>query len=242
MDEVFSRADSGGPRSFVTDGLGSTLALTDSTGTVQTQYTYEPFGRTTSSGIGSSNSYQYTGRENDGTGLYYYRARYYSPTLQRFVSEDPIGFDGGINFYEYADSNPVAFIDSSGLSSLVFDRGSGTLDVYDGKGNYIGRYDAGNFTTNPGGDPKIVGSNGPAPNGTYPVQAPINTGVSPAYGPYFFPIGAPGSLIRRRGIGLHGGRRGPMSRTNGCIRVSNDTDRKLYQLYQTDPIQQITIQ
>ncbi|MCI0417646.1 MAG: RHS repeat-associated core domain-containing protein, partial [Acidobacteria bacterium] len=38
----------------------------------------------------SGNSAQFTGRENDGTGLYYYRARYYHPTLQRFISEDPL--------------------------------------------------------------------------------------------------------------------------------------------------------
>jgi RHS repeat-associated protein len=40
----------------------------------------------------SANPAQYTGRENDGTGLYYYRGRYYSPTLQRFASQDPLGF------------------------------------------------------------------------------------------------------------------------------------------------------
>ena len=39
------------------------------------------------------NSYQYTGRENDGTGLYFYRARYYAPALGRFISEDPIGLE-----------------------------------------------------------------------------------------------------------------------------------------------------
>jgi YD repeat-containing protein len=75
IDEMFTRTDSAGARHFLDDALGSTLALTDSTGTIQTQYTYEPFGNTTASGQGSSSAYQYTGRENDGTGLYYYRAR-----------------------------------------------------------------------------------------------------------------------------------------------------------------------
>jgi YD repeat-containing protein len=49
-DEYFTRADSTGARSFLTDPLGSTLALTDTTGTVQTEYTYEPYGRTTITG------------------------------------------------------------------------------------------------------------------------------------------------------------------------------------------------
>ncbi len=42
-------------------------------------------------GAPSENRSQYTGRENDGTGLYYYRTRYYHPQMQRFISEDPIG-------------------------------------------------------------------------------------------------------------------------------------------------------
>lgn len=59
-------------------------------GTVQTGYTYEPFGKTSVTGQNSSNSFQYTGRENDGMGFYYYRARYYGPTMSRFLSEDPL--------------------------------------------------------------------------------------------------------------------------------------------------------
>jgi RHS repeat-associated protein len=84
---------------------------------VQTQYSYEPFGNTTSSGLSVSNPAQYTGRENDGTGLYYYRARYYDPVLGRFVSEDPIGFLGGSNFYRYVSNDPSDLIDPFGLAS-----------------------------------------------------------------------------------------------------------------------------
>lgn len=58
----------------------------------------EPFGNTTASGPADGSPFQYTGRENDGTGLYYCRARYYSPVYQRFISEDPLGYGGGINF------------------------------------------------------------------------------------------------------------------------------------------------
>ena len=59
-------------------------------------------------GEASDNPFQYTGRENDGTGLYYYRARYYSPELQRFISRDPIGLGGGdVNFYRYVGNSPV---------------------------------------------------------------------------------------------------------------------------------------
>jgi RHS repeat-associated protein len=60
----------------------------------------------------------FTGREWDPeTNLYYYRARYYDPKVGRFISEDPIGFDGGVNFYGYADAGPTTATDPSGLLS-----------------------------------------------------------------------------------------------------------------------------
>ena len=115
IDEVFARTDAAGTTNFLADALGSTLALSDSAGNLLTQYTYEPFGNTTVSGLPSANPYQHTGRENDGTGLYFYRARYYSPTFQRFASEDPIGFEGGINLYAYVGNDPIDFGDPLGL-------------------------------------------------------------------------------------------------------------------------------
>lgn len=114
VDRYFQRSDAIGSSDFLTDILGNTLGLTDSTGALQTQYTYEPFGNTSFTGPASTNSFQFTGRENDGTGLYFYRARYYSPTLQRFISEDPNLFSGSQNPYVYAFNNPVRFTDASG--------------------------------------------------------------------------------------------------------------------------------
>jgi RHS repeat-associated protein len=109
LDEVLTRTDAAGTSHYLTDALGSTLALTDAVASVQTQYSYDPFGQTTASGTSSSNPQRYTGRENDGTGLYFYRERYYNPTLQRFISEDPIGVVGGINLYEYVGNDPALF-------------------------------------------------------------------------------------------------------------------------------------
>jgi RHS repeat-associated protein len=115
VDEYFQRTDLAGTRNFLTDALGSTVALADSTGTLQTQYTFEPFGNTTVAGTATTNTFTYTGRELDPTGLYFYRARYYSPQLQRFLSEDPAGFRGGINKYAYVQNSPVNFRDPFGL-------------------------------------------------------------------------------------------------------------------------------
>jgi len=62
------------------------------------------------------NPFQYTARESDPeTGLYYYRARYYDPAAGRFLSEDPIRFFGGHNFYRYVRNGPTDFRDPLGL-------------------------------------------------------------------------------------------------------------------------------
>ena len=88
----------------------------NSSGAIGTSYTYQPFGATTTGGSANGNSYEFTGRENDATGLYFYRARYYSPTFHRFIGEDPIGFAGGdSNLYDYVWDNPVKWIDPDGL-------------------------------------------------------------------------------------------------------------------------------
>jgi RHS repeat-associated protein len=119
IDEFFMRTDGVGVRSLLPDALGSTVALGDNTGTLQTQYTYEPFGVTTQTGLASTNSYKFTGREDDGSGLMYYRARYYQPRLQRFIAEDPIGFLGGdVNLFAYVENNPASFNDPLGLEGM----------------------------------------------------------------------------------------------------------------------------
>jgi RHS repeat-associated protein len=140
LDEFLSRTDvvAATTSHFLPDALGSALALADDTGTVQTEYTYEPFGRTTATGATDTNPLQYTSRENDGTGLYHYRARYYHPQLQRFVSEDPFNFStlrllrNGkpemgfltillqqqpvlLNSYGYVGNNPLLYDDPLGL-------------------------------------------------------------------------------------------------------------------------------
>jgi RHS repeat-associated protein len=117
IDDFLIRFDitAGTTSHFLLDASGSAVALSDSAGAVQTEYTYDPFGRTSITGISNTNSFQFTRRENDGTGLYYYRARYYHPELQRFISEDPIGFGGGdANLYAYVRNNPTNFVDPSG--------------------------------------------------------------------------------------------------------------------------------
>jgi RHS repeat-associated protein len=131
LDELYRRTDATGARNLLTDGLGSTMALADDTGALRTQYRYDAYGATIASGDVSTNPFQFTGRENDGTGLYYYRARYYSPSLNRFISEDPIGLQGGPNPYAYVGGDPISRIDPNGeFWNFVIGAGIGMgLDV-----------------------------------------------------------------------------------------------------------------
>jgi YD repeat-containing protein len=75
LDEYFARSDTD-TSTFLSDSLGSTMGMVGSGGAIATSYTYEPFGAAVSAGETNGNSYQFTGRENDATGLYYYRYRY----------------------------------------------------------------------------------------------------------------------------------------------------------------------
>lgn len=100
---------------YLFDGLGSVVALTNSTGAVTHSYTYDPYGvttETTSSAV--TNPWRYAGQYQDvSTGLYKMGARYYQPELGRWSQPDPSGAEA--NPYLYAASNPVNFVDPSGL-------------------------------------------------------------------------------------------------------------------------------
>ena len=112
---------------FHRDRLGNITEITNLEGIVVQSYVYDAFGSVTiydkdgneitpSSSNYLETPYAFTGRELDPeTGLYFYRARYYDPNAGRFISEDPIGIDGGdLNFYRYVGNNPLNFTDPTG--------------------------------------------------------------------------------------------------------------------------------
>ena len=103
------------PYLFHHDPVTSVTAVTGHNGGTTQSVQYSAFGQVQSTTGASPNRLKFTGREDDGTGLYYYRARYYDPAIGRFVSEDPMGFQAGINFYAYVGNNPVNANDPSGM-------------------------------------------------------------------------------------------------------------------------------
>ena len=123
IDEVIARYSQTGNRTYLTDALGSVIAQAKDDQTTQNFYGYSPYGQSTALGPDEGNPIQYTGRENDQTGLLYYRARFYDPVLKRFISEDPIGLAGGPNVYTYTNGNPINLVDPTGNASTCYSAG-----------------------------------------------------------------------------------------------------------------------
>jgi RHS repeat-associated protein len=116
IDEPLAMLRSSATSFYHADGLGSVTSLSSGAGSLAQIYMFDSFGKQTASSGSLVNPFQYTGRESDSeTGLYYYRARYYDPAAGRFLSEDPIQFAAGENFYRYVDNNPTFWRDASGL-------------------------------------------------------------------------------------------------------------------------------
>ncbi len=100
---------------YLYDGLGSVTELIDENENVVNRYRYTPFGESMLKIEGVFNPYQFTGRRYDQeTGQYYYRARMYSPSQGRFLSQDPLGMVDGPNMYAYVRGDPVNHRDPSG--------------------------------------------------------------------------------------------------------------------------------
>jgi len=102
------------------------MEITDMNEAEVVSYRYDPYGAVTITVGGTpqgsdplGNPWMYTGRFTDEeTGLYYYRARYYSPVTGRFLQRDPLGHRPGANLYEYVASSPLVYLDPRGLDKV----------------------------------------------------------------------------------------------------------------------------
>ena len=99
------------------DHLGSVVASANAAGTSTATYTYGPFGEPNqTAGV----RFRYTGQTfMPNLGLYYYKARFYSPVIGRFMQTDPIGDADGLNIYAYVGNNPINRFDPLGLEATT---------------------------------------------------------------------------------------------------------------------------
>lgn len=119
------------------DGINSVVATSTQGGAIAGAQLFDAWGNMVQSS-GSIAQYGYTGREPDASGLIYYRARYYDPTIGRFISRDPAGMPDGVNQYAYANNNPVNFTDPSGLVRWGDAFRAGVNLVSNGAGIFVG--------------------------------------------------------------------------------------------------------
>ena len=108
---------------MASDALGCVRLVTDSSGEVVFRRDYGAFGETLPGGfdnVPGGMPYGFVGglgvRTDADSGLIYMRQRWYDPTLQRFISRDPIGLSGGANLYSYANNAPARYVDATGLN------------------------------------------------------------------------------------------------------------------------------
>lgn len=140
------------------DQLGSTRALTDASGAVQASYQYDPYGNVVHTSGTVANPLRYAGQYQDQeTGLFYLRARYFDPTTGQFLSRDPLTMASGsgkavassasgalggsgttLQAYGYANDNPLNVTDSSGECGLW-----GSDTCWSDIGNFFGNVGGG---------------------------------------------------------------------------------------------------
>ncbi len=102
------------------DGTGHTVALSNASRQTVNSYAYDPYGKLVGQAESIAQPFKYAGQVGvmaEGNNLYYMRARYYDANVGRFISEDPIGHEGGLNLYAYVGGNPVMAVDPSGLAA-----------------------------------------------------------------------------------------------------------------------------
>lgn len=120
IDELLARQREGeGAVFYLTDRLGTVRDLANALGSLVNHVEYGSFGSVVvQSNAAAGDRYLFTGREYDlESGLYYYRARHFDPTVGRFTSRDPLVFDSGdLNLYRFVSNSPLEYTDPTGRS------------------------------------------------------------------------------------------------------------------------------
>lgn len=127
---LLARTDGNGTAYYHADAQGNISALTDSSGTVLAHYLYDPYGRllAQSGALAGANRYRYSSKEEHHSGIYYYGFRFYEPSLQRWLNEDPLREQGGLNLYSFVGNLSINGVDPFGLDAAF----SGSVGMFAG--------------------------------------------------------------------------------------------------------------
>jgi RHS repeat-associated protein len=128
IDELLAMLRNATTSYYHVDGLGSVTSLSNGAGALAQTYAFDSFGNQTSSSGSLTNSFRYTAREFDNeTGLYFYRARYFDPTIGRFLGEDSVHNYLYKSFYSYVFNSPTNATDPTGKRTRVCCRPVGNV-------------------------------------------------------------------------------------------------------------------
>jgi RHS repeat-associated protein len=131
VDQVLAEESGNQTRWLLADHQGTVKDVVDGGGAIVNHINYDSFGRIVGQTGNIDLRFAYTGREWDReAGQYYYRARYYDPTVGRFISEDPIGFNGGDqNLNRYVNNSPIISTDPTGKITFIIPGGGGEFGI-----------------------------------------------------------------------------------------------------------------
>jgi RHS repeat-associated protein len=173
LQRISMTGATGGQMYYQYDGLGSVRGLSDTSGNSVSTYSYDAFGKPDLTTGSADNDFLYRAEQQDPeTGLIYLRARYYDPSLGRFITRDTFPAEGtltqGIHRYVYTGNNPVNRIDPTGklfgaddftasqLGFILGELGQYGSDVF----NNIGAHKTGLAILNPSSSVEVYSAAG----------------------------------------------------------------------------------
>lgn len=216
------------------DSIGNTMAITDNNQNMVNRYVYTPFGIIANQTETVPQPFKFVGKwgvMTEPNGFYYMKARYYDPEVGRFISEDPLGFEGGdVNLYAYVRNLPTMFIDPLGLD-WIYEQSTGQLSHQPaaslGGGPpapiAVGYSGHGPGLNNP--SMQAVPNVGPIPQGTWTIgpQQDNRTASGRNLSASMRLTPEPG-VTSRAGFLIHGDNtRGDQSASEGCIILNRST-------------------